>query len=123
MRSIWFKAAITLQTRTENTYALPQALSYASQYIFLMFGIILSVYVFIHLFLQSQHYNIVREQKIVLCTYLNSDLLDPVSSPLHYNDEHAQLNTVLFFIYSSTISQLYPRKMIKTNPDLTLIFL
>ena len=122
MSFIWFKAAITLQTRTENTYTLPQALSYASQHI-LMFGIILSVYVFIQLFLQSQHYNIVREQRIVLCTYLNSDPPDPVSSPLHYNDEHAQLNTVLFFIYFCIISQLYPRKIIKTNPDLTLIFL
>ena len=117
MRFIWFKAAITLQTRTENTYTLPQALSYASQHILLMFGIIfkLSVYVFIHLFIQSQHYNIVREQIIVLCIYLylNSDSRSCVLAIT------LQRRTLLLYI----ISQLYPCKIIITNPDLTLIFL
>ena len=121
MRSIWFKAAITLQTRTETPMRCRKLC--LTQINTSSYRFILSVYVFIHLFLQSQHYNIVREQKIVLCTYLNSDPPDPVSSPLNYNDEHAQLNTVLFFIYFCIISQLYPHKIIKTNPDLTLIFL
>ena len=97
---------------TGNTYTFPQVLSYATQHIFLMFRIILSVSVFIHLSIQSHNYNIAREQRPVLCTYRysNSDLPDiysPVSLPSHYNDEHALPYTVLFIIYFCIIRKVF----------------
>ena len=117
MHSILFKAAINplplspQKKGTGNTYTFPQVLSYATQHI-LMFRIILSVSVFIHLSIQSHHYNIVREQRPVLCTYRysNSDLSDiysPVSLPSHYNDEHALPYTVLFIIYFCMIRKVF----------------
>ena len=56
MHPTQFEAAyINPPKRTENTYTFPQALPYLSQYIFLMFRIILSGSVFIYSSIQSQH--------------------------------------------------------------------
>ena len=76
-----------------------------------MIRIISSVFIFIHLSIRSQYYNVVREQRTVLytCRYLNSDPPDLQSRarlPPHYNDENAQLTTVLFIIYFCIISHL-----------------
>lgn len=85
------KAAINLPKRSDNTYTFPQAVSYASQHIFLTFRIVLLVSVFIHLSIQCQHYNIVREQRTVdHCTIYAVigtrtralQTCSPVSSPL-----------------------------------------
>ena len=62
-----------------------------------------------HFTIQSQHYNIVREHTINCTVHLPilevgpSKVCSPVFSPLNYNDEHAQPNTILFTIYFSII--------------------
>ena len=73
------KAVISPPKRIKKTYTFPQALSYASQHTFLMFRIILSVSVFIHLPIKSQHY-IAREQRPVLCAYRYSNSDPPCSN-------------------------------------------
>ena len=104
---------VTVQGRIENIFTSSQALHYASQHIFLMFHIILSVSVFIHLstfslghtglvlacvtllfFVVFQNYNGVIGNKELYYALTGNrsrtfQIFSPVFSPLH-NDEHAQ---------------------------------
>ena len=77
-------------------------MSYASQHIFFMFRIIITVSLFIHLLIQSEHYNIVREQRTVQCVFTTT----------------LQRRTVLFIFHFCIISQMI--SMYKSDPKFSL---
>ena len=64
-----------------------------------------------HLTIQSQHYNTVRERELYYTLASTNrtrtfQIYIPVSSLLNCNYEHAQPNTVPFIIYFCVISKL-----------------